>query len=49
MLKQWELQLLLDLVEDKLNATNSKVWLDQLTEVQSTLRNTEYSEDDEEE
>lgn len=49
MLKQWELQLLLDLVEDKQNSTNSKVWLEQLKEVRTTLLNTEYEEDEEEE
>lgn len=46
MLKQWELELLLDLVEDKLASTSSPVWIEQLTDMKATLLNTEYEEEE---
>lgn len=46
MLKQWELELILDLVNDKLEATSSPVWIEQLTDLKQTLLNIEYEEEE---
>ena len=45
MLKQWELELMLDLINDKLKVSHSPVWIEQLSKLKDKLLNIEFEEE----